>query len=141
MRLISYFSGINLYIMKNTLLLLLLFAGLSLTDEANAQTLLSPDAFEKMLKNDPNIQLVDVRTPEEFSDGHIQKAVNYDYYAADFAQKIVQLDKTKPVLVYCEAGARSASSAEKLKKAGFKKIYDLDGGMSAWREAGKKVVN
>jgi len=137
---VLYISGINLYVMKNTLLLLLLFAGLSIAG-ANAQTLLSPDAFEKMLKNNPNIQLVDVRTPEEFADGRIQGAVNYDYYAADFAQKIAQLDKTKPVMVYCEAGARSASSAEKLKKAGFNKVFDLNGGISAWREAGKKTVN
>lgn len=108
---------------------------------ASAQSsLLSPDDFEKMLQGDKSVQLVDVRTAGEYRDGHIEAALNRDYYADDFAAQLSKLDKNKPVMVYCAAGSRSSSAAEQLKKMGFKNVYDLDGGMTAWRESGKKVV-
>jgi rhodanese-related sulfurtransferase len=66
--------------------------------------------------------------------------VNYGFYASDFAQKIAKLDKNRPVMVYCAAGGRSASAASQFKKLGFAKVYDLDGGMGAWKKAGKKTV-
>lgn len=127
--------------MLKPFLLFLLFAGLSCKPAGAQSGLLNADAFDKMLQTDKTVQLVDVRTPDEFAGGHIEGAVNYDFYATDFAQKMAQLDKKRPVMVYCAAGGRSGSAAEKLKKLGFPKIYDLDGGMGAWREAGKKVVN
>lgn len=124
------------------LLLLLLFAGSFSCKNVTAQsTVIEAGEFEKMLQSDKTAQLVDVRTAAEFKSGYIQGAVNYDFYADDFDQNLNKLDKNKTVMVYCAAGGRSASSAEKLKKMGFKKIYDLDGGMGAWKKAGKKVVN
>lgn len=121
-------------------LFLLLFAGF-FGNTANAQTnLLDANAFEKMLQTDKTVQLVDVRTPGEFAEGHIEGAVNYDFYAADFAQKIAKLDKNRPVMVYCAAGGRSASAANQFKKLGFAKTYDLRDGIVAWKKAGKKTV-
>lgn len=122
------------------LLFLLLFAGLFGNTVTAQINLLDANTFEKMLKTDKTIQLIDVRTPGEFAEGHIEGTVNYDFYAADFAQKIGKLDKNRPVMVYCAAGGRSASAAGQFKKLGFAKVYDLDGGMGAWKKAGKKTV-
>lgn len=126
--------------MQKLLLLLLFLGGISCKNVTAQSNVIEAGEFEKMLQSDKTAQLVDVRTAAEFNSGHIESAVNYDFYADDFDQKLAKLDKNKTVMVYCAAGGRSASSAEKLKKMGFKKVYDLDGGMGAWRKAGKKVV-
>jgi rhodanese-related sulfurtransferase len=128
--------------MKKLLLLLLVLSGLSCnqTDAVAQNTKLKPAEFESILTKDKSVQLVDVRTPEEFASGHIEGAVLIDFYDTDFGERIGKLDKNKPVMVYCAAGGRSGSTAEKLNKMGFKKVYDLDGGMRAWRSAGKKTV-
>ncbi|MBC7774882.1 MAG: rhodanese-like domain-containing protein [Phycisphaerae bacterium] len=108
---------------------------------ANGQNKLSPDAFEAMLKNDTTVQLLDVRTPGEFHDGYIAGAKNLNIQDADFAQRITQLDKNRPVMVYCALGGRSANAAGQFSKLGFPKVYDLKGGMTAWKEKGKAVAN
>ena len=107
---------------------------------AEAQARLTADAFESMLAQDKTAQLVDVRTPREYSGGHIEGAQLINFYDADFGQKIAKLDKNKPVMVYCAAGARSAGAAEQLQKMGFIKVFDLEGGMNAWRAGRKKTV-
>ncbi len=106
---------------------------------ANGQSKLTPDAFERMLKTDSSLQLVDVRTPSEFQDGYIARAQNLNIYDSDFAQKISQLDKSRPVMVYCSKGGRSANAASQFAQMGFLKVYDLEGGMTAWKQAGKVV--
>lgn len=84
-------------------------------------------------------QLVDVRTPKEYKEGHIQNAVNINVYDQDFEQRINKLDKDKIVYVYCRAGGRSADAVETIKALGFKNIVELDGGTNAWTEAGKEL--
>lgn len=107
---------------------------------AQAQAKLNANDFEAMLAKDKSVQLVDVRTPREYASGHIEGARLINYYDANFAQQIGNLDKSKPVMVYCAAGSRSAGAADQLTKMGFKKVYDLQGGMNAWRAAQKKTV-
>ena len=87
-----------------------------------------------------NVQLVDVRTPEEFQAGYIAEAQNIDFMSPTFEEDIKTLDKEKPVLLYCQKGGRSAKCAEKMKDLGFKKIYDLQGGFSKWKHEGFKYV-
>lgn len=82
-------------------------------------------------------QLVDVRTPEEFEEIRIANAQNIDYMSPTFDDDISKLDKNKPVVLYCKSGGRSAKCAQKLKEAGFKKIYDLEGGISKWKHSDK----
>ena len=90
--------------------------------------------FKKLMK-DKNAQIVDVRTANEVLQGKIQGSINIDYFKTNFKEIAVsKLDKSKPVLVYCAAGGRSASAAKDLKKAGFKKVYDLEGGYDNWKE-------
>ena len=83
-----------------------------------------------------DVQLVDVRTPEEFESGFISKAQNIDYNSPSFDNEIEKLDKSKPVIVYCQKGGRSAKCAQKMKDAGFVKIYDLEGGLAKWKYKG-----
>jgi len=120
--------------------LLLSILGLSCTENTvDAQNKLTPDAFEALLKRDTTIQLVDVRTPDEFRSGYLAGAQNLNIQNADFVQKISQMDKSRPVLVYCAVGGRSVKAASQFSGLGFLNVYDLKGGMTAWKAAGKPV--
>ena len=89
--------------------------------------------FTKLMKKS-GVQLIDVRTSREFSNGFITGAKNIDYNGDSFEKQIKKLDKNKPVLVYCAAGGRSENAAELLKEWGFKEVYDLIGGYNGWKE-------
>ena len=105
-----------------------------------AFTNLDPDAFQARLEGDGAVQLVDVRTPDEFAAGHIAGAVNIDWYASDFLEKArAALSKDSPVLLYCRSGKRSAAASAKLSKEGFK-VFNLEGGYLAWTGAGRSVT-
>lgn len=93
--------------------------------------------FDSLITTLSDEQLVDVRTPEEFAEGHLIGAQNYDWNNADFAINIGALDKSKPVLVYCRSGNRSKEAADHLRSNGFTAVFELDGGISAWEAAGK----
>lgn len=95
--------------------------------------------YEAQLKQ-PNVQLLDVRTPEEFSEGHLEKAKNCNIMGSDFDAQVANLDKTKPVMVYCKLGGRSAKAAERLKELGFTTITDLEGGITKWNSENKPTV-
>jgi rhodanese-related sulfurtransferase len=86
------------------------------------------------------ITILDVRTPEEFREGHLKDANNADILSKDFATQLGALDKSKPILVHCQAGGRSSRSLATLEKQGFTMVYHLDGGMNDWLKAGKPVV-
>lgn len=87
------------------------------------------------------IQLVDVRTPQEYEEGHIIDFINIDFLSEDFQTRIKRLDKTKPVIVYCRSGGRSSRCASQLIEKGFVKVYDLEGGISKWIMDGLPVEN
>ena len=87
--------------------------------------------FKNQIVN--NVQLVDVRTSEEFNAGHIEGAINIDFKNEElFYQLFKGLDKKNPVYVYCRSGNRSKKSADKLLELGFSKVYDLKGGYIEW---------
>ncbi len=96
--------------------------------------LISPQQVYDAVHNDETIQLVDVRTKEEFITRHLKGAQNICVTDNDFNDKIKKLDKSKPVYVYCKVGGRSADAAKKLKKMGFTKVYDMEGGILLWDE-------
>ena len=87
-----------------------------------------------------DVQLIDVRTPEEFYEGHIENSQNIDYKSPSFSEDILVLDKAKPVILYCRSGKRSGESSKILKKAGFVTVYDLEGGILKWKEKGLEVI-
>lgn len=107
--------------------------------KTQTNTSISVEEFEKKLMQDTSVQLVDVRTPEEFKEGHLKGAVNYNVNGDDFEKQISNLDKNKPVMVYCRSGKRSSSAASVLIKNGFTEVYNMEGGITKWNEANKPV--
>jgi thioredoxin 1 len=97
------------------------------------KTNLNPKEFQQLIEQAKNTQLIDVRTPEEFEDGHIENATNINWNDPSFFDNVEKLSKTEPVLVYCLSGNRSASAAYELRKMGFEHVYELTGGMLHWR--------
>ena len=112
---------------------------LSLPLALQAQKQLTTDEFEKQLAQSGDAQLLDVRTPDEYGEGHLAKAANVDYKSPDFNAGIAKLDKNKPVYVYCLSGGRSAAAATALHERGFKEVYDMKGGYLKWNTSGKAV--
>jgi len=98
--------------------------------------LVTADEMKSILELE-DVQLVDVRTAEEYSDMHIANSQNIDFNSPTFDDDIAKLDKTKPVVLYCKGGGRSSKCARKLKDAGFEKVYDLEGGLSKWQHSDK----
>ncbi len=103
----------------------------------NSNTVEFKAAFEK----EKEAILIDVRTPEEFKSGAIEKAVNIDYNDPKFEEKIVHLDKKLPYYVYCLSGGRSSSAANFMRKQGFEKVVDLKGGILAWQKSNLPLKN
>lgn len=104
----------------------------------NQQTNLSVSDFEKGIAQ-TNIQLLDVRTPEEYKSGHLQNAMQADWNNENaFQERVKALDKTKPVYTYCLSGARSNAATDWLRQNGFT-AYNLSGGIAAWKNADKPV--
>ena len=97
---------------------------------------LTAKEFSEKLKIAKKVQLLDVRTPEEFNVDKIDKSININILDADFESKTKTLDKLKPVFVYCKAGSRSSKAASKLADLGFTIIYNLEGGIMKWNASG-----
>lgn len=100
--------------------------------ESIAETIPVAEWKEKM-KSEPGIVL-DVRTPGEFAEGIIDNAVNMDMNGENFEKQIETLDKNKTIYVYCRSGKRGTTAMNIMKEKGFKKIYNLEGGILAWKE-------
>ena len=127
--------------MSRTLFLWSLFSLIG-TFESLAQDvqLLPVQIFDAKLKEWPVHILLDVRTEDEFRQGHLPGAKSLNYYSDDFKAQLAKLDKDKPVLVYCAVGGRSRATTGMLASLGFKKVYDLEGGIRAWSASHKPIV-
>ncbi|MCF6220970.1 MAG: rhodanese-like domain-containing protein [Robiginitomaculum sp.] len=93
-----------------------------------------------IIKNRPEVTVIDVRTPREFAAGHIDGAINIDYKNANFAAELAKLDGTKDYLIHCGSGGRSTAALKHFKAEGFSHITHLDGGMIGWNKAGLPTV-
>lgn len=125
--------------MKKIVRFILLLLAVWLTSCNNSSpsaTNLSAEEFSLKLEQQTAAQLIDVRTAEEFSKGHLTNALNVDWNSEDFEKEVSKLDKSKPVYVYCLSGGRSASAAAKMREDGFVTVYEMDGGIMKWRAAG-----
>lgn len=100
--------------------------------------LVTADEMKQIIELE-DVQVVDVRTASEFEAIRVKSAQNIDFNSPTFDTDIQKLDKSKPVVLYCKGGGRSAKCAKKLKDAGFEKIYDLEGGLSKWEHS--KILN
>ncbi len=126
-------------IMKNVKCLLLALAAGLCGCRAQQFTNIDVDAFAQLITK-ADVQLVDVRTPVEFQQGHLADALLIDFKAADFdALCAEKLDKSRPVAVYCRSGKRSAAAAQRLAAVGFT-VYNLRGGILEWIGSGKPLA-
>jgi rhodanese-related sulfurtransferase len=100
---------------------------------------LNSTEFENKIGTEQTI-LIDIRTPQEFSGGHLKNALNVNFYSPSFMEEISTLGKNKNVLIYCASGNRSGQALQKLKSNSFKSLADLEGGISSWAAAGKNIV-
>ncbi|MFX0555356.1 rhodanese-like domain-containing protein [Maribacter sp. CXY002] len=114
--------------MKNSLfyiLILLINFGCAQTSGSKQITQFSPNDIGDGI-------LVDVRTPEEFEQGHLDNALNINWFDPEFDKKFSDVDKDKTIYVYCKVGGRSAKAQQKLTSLGFKNVINLEGGYDAW---------
>lgn len=104
-------------------------------------TNLDTDEFATLLQDKADgVQLLDVRTPQEYAEGHLEGATNIDIFDPHFltvAEKT--LDKSKPVAVYCRSGRRSADTANLLAANGYT-VYNLTGGILSWQHYRKPTI-
>ena len=108
-------------------------ASFTLRDYRGAESSLDQFAAKKVV-------VLDVRTPEEFAAGHIAGATNVNLNGKDFQERLEKLDKSQAYLVHCAVGMRSARACKKMNELEFKTLYDLKGGLTAWKKDGKPVT-
>jgi phage shock protein E len=96
---------------------------------------ISVEQFKELIKDPSKVTILDVRTDKECNAGMIPGAVQLDYYKKkEFKDNLAKLPKDKPVLIYCAVGGRSSSAIKDLQEAGFTTVYNLNGGMDAWKD-------
>lgn len=101
----------------------------------------SPTVAAATVEDPPDdLVILDVRTPEEFAEGHIDDAIMIDFYSDDFADQLAGLDPDVPYVLYCRSGNRSGQTLAIMEQLGFTSVQDVDGGAIAWQEAGLPLV-
>jgi rhodanese-related sulfurtransferase len=88
----------------------------------------------------PDFVIIDVRTPEEYAGGYIEKAINLDFYSEIFTAELDKLDKDKTYLIYCRSGNRSGQALDMMAELGFAEVYNILGGMVQWERKGLPTV-
>lgn len=122
--------------MKNYVRGLLVFAFsyvLAFSIKAQEIHTLPAKAFKEAMENSEEYQLIDVRTPEEWSSGIVEGAKTMNWFDEHFVENVDRLDKSDPVFVYCASGRRSLQAAQKMSDLGFKEVYNLEGGITSWK--------
>lgn len=88
----------------------------------------------------PRLVVLDVRTAEEYRAGRLPDAFPMDYYQPDFRQRLAEMNRDVPYLIYCRTGVRSGRTYQMMEELGFTRVYELRGGIRAWRQAGLALV-
>ena len=102
-----------------------------------AVELVAPSSAADVIEEAPTgLVVLDIRTPEEFTAGALPDAINLDFYEASFRDRLAELDKDVPYVMYCNSGNRSATAADMMRELGFAEVYEIDGGIQAWAQAG-----
>ena len=125
--------------MKKTLAIVAVVAAFLTACSSSSTANLSATEFQTKIQ-DSSVVILDVRSPSEFMDGHIQGAINIDVEAMTFDSNIAALDKTKEYAVYCHSGRRSGIAIGKMEQQGFTKLSNLSNGISDWINQGLPVV-
>jgi len=127
--------------MKKSVGAALLVTGLTLTGCSSGTSATEKLGIEEFAEKitDTSITVLDVRTPMEFAQGHIDRAVNIDFQGSNFEKEVLDLDKDAPIAVYCRSGNRSSQAVKVMEKLGFTNLYDMDGGVIDWAAASKPL--
>lgn len=124
-------------------MMLMSAASMGWAQNANDDTFVTieVDGFQHTLENSgDDCILVDVRTPAEYQEAHLKGAINIDVKDSAFKENALkQLPKEKTIMVYCRTGHRSTMAARMLTAEGYM-VFNLEGGITAWKEAGKETV-
>jgi phage shock protein E len=108
---------------------------------ASGETLrLVPPTEAATIAEQDGVQILDVRTQEEFDAGHLAGAQQLDFYAPDFTDRLAELDRDATWVVYCHSGNRSGQATATMADLGFTSVVDVDGGITAWEAAGLPVT-
>ena len=105
---------------------------------ADAIALVQPADAQALIETG-DVEVLDVRTPEEYAEGHVAGATLIDFYEPDFAERIGELDRDQEYVVYCRSGNRSGQAVALMAEQGFGAVNDVDGGIVAWEAAGLPV--
>ncbi len=116
----------------------LLLAGCS--SSASGVTNMNVSEFSQKI-TETGVVTLDVRTPGEFAEGHIEGAQLIDFQSGNFENEISSLDKNATYAVYCRSGNRSGQAVKVMHDAGFHNVYNLNGGAIDWANAGLPLVN
>jgi rhodanese-related sulfurtransferase len=137
---ISEFVLDNLLLFAALIAVLVMLIKAELDHQANKGLFVSPSTAVRLMNNHSDTLILDVRTSSEFANGHIKGAKNVPL--KEFSGNMDKLsgDKDKPVLLYCNSGSSVVTAINLLKKAGFAKINNLQGGLVAWKEANMPVA-
>ncbi|MDV0446367.1 Sulfurtransferase [Methanosarcinaceae archaeon Ag5] len=100
---------------------------------------LPPAEIQKLI-TEKSVNIIDVRTPQERAQGYIQDSVHMNFNSPDFETKLKALDKSKPVIFYCQSGVRAGRAAAAAENAGFSEIYSIEGGISGWNSKKMPIV-
>lgn len=100
----------------------------------------SPEAAAAVIADETTEIVLDIRTPQEFSEGIIEGAVNIDFYEPTFAASLDALDKDAHYVVYCRSGNRSGQAMSTFEDLGFTHVTEIDGGIANWYTTGHDVV-
>lgn len=84
--------------------------------------------------------LIDLRTPQEYQEGHLEGSKMIDFYNPNFQSELAKLDRSQTYYIYCNSGNRSGEALQMMDKMGFEKVYNLDGGIQAWLVEGLPVT-
>lgn len=127
--------------LKLALLVIITILGISCNTKSQSQSdaikVLTPIEFKEKAANQT---IIDIRTPQEYRQGHIDGAVNINYYDSNFMEQIAKYDKNQPIFIYCRSGNRTSPASRKMADFGFKEIYDLDGGILYWLKNNNETV-
>jgi len=119
-----------------------LTSGCVLDEIATIEDITPQEAFTLIQnnQNNPDFVIIDVRTPGEFTEEHIENATNIDFYSEAFRDMLNNLDKNKTYLIYCQVGGRSGSALGIMAELNFKEVYNILGGIIAWAAEGLPIV-
>ncbi|MGE4420875.1 MAG: rhodanese-like domain-containing protein [Pseudodesulfovibrio sp.] len=108
--------------------------------EPEGVTAVSAVQAQADLAADPDIRVLDIRTPAEFAEGHVRGALNIDFLSADFAERLGKLDRDAAYLVYCRSGNRSARAMKVFGRLGFSRVLHMSKGIRDWQGQGLPLV-